>query len=201
MNLFINFVVAFPLWVILFALRVAVIVCGYPAVLIALPFAKEQKSCRPKKWAEWKLINLPMWAWPWDNKRDGCLGDTSGKYWFTQANAKGDFWKMYEWLALRNPANNFSRFLPLLSANISGKKVNLLAGKQVGNSTPGFMFCKVDGLPYWAFWYVAAKVKNGRRWNIRLGHKVEPRHNGADWSSDPQKAIKGFTFRISRFQG
>lgn len=200
MTVLLNALCAVPLWVLLFSVRLGFVLSGLFVVALALPFASARHSERVPTWAEWQLVRLPWWAWPWDNLRDGCMGDRHGNFWFRQAKRKTDFGKKYEWLAIRNPCNNFSRFLPGLNVNIDGKEVLLLAGREVNDQTPGVMFTKVKGLPYWGFWYVGKEVKGGRRWNIRLGHKLQMKDNGKDWSHDQQKAIKGFTFRISKHQ-
>lgn len=53
-------------------------------------------------------------------------------------------------------------------------------------------------LPWWADSLLAIYLYQCFKTDIivaRLGHKIEPRHDGADWSADPQKAWKGVTFR------
>ncbi|MCB5270521.1 MAG: hypothetical protein LHW56_01600 [Candidatus Cloacimonetes bacterium] len=182
-----------PLWVVLLVLRQVVALAGLLVTPVALLFAREVESQRPQMeralgklvWEDWKLIRLPAWAWPWDNLRDGAMGDIRGLYWFEQAPKwlKTDYLKQLWWLAWRNPCNNFSRFIPLLGVNLVNKEVVTLA------SSDAYRFYKVKRHPYWN---LHLRLFNG---TLKLGHKIFPKHNLTDWSRDPQKAIKGITFR------
>lgn len=177
-----------PYWLLLFLVRQAVILAGFIVTPFALLFATEWDTHRVPKWAEWRLVRLPWWAWPWDNLHDGAMGDIYGYYWHDQAPAflKTAYLKKLWWLAWRNPANNFSRFTPLLSVNLDGKRVALVA------EGDKWALYQVEGrfyynLQIWAFGGL-----------FRLGHKIFPKYNGRDWSSDPLAAIKGFTFRFDK---
>ena len=54
-------------------------------VAIGLLFEREEKSTREHAWHNWKLMKMPKLFWPWDNDRDGNLGDVKGKYQYKQS--------------------------------------------------------------------------------------------------------------------
>lgn len=174
-------------WPLLFAVRVLMILLGFFIVPIAMIWRKEVKSDRVPTWTSWSLVRLPTWAWPWGNIRDGSKGDVRGKYWFEQAPQWMWGWlKEYNWLAWRNPCNNFSRWTPILSVDINGIETKCLS------QSIKHQFLSA-GFPYyhwrWNFWKDC--------W-LKCGHKLDLKYNGKDWSSDLQKATRGFTFRIDR---
>lgn len=200
MKLLINILGCAVTWPLLFVSRTVMVLLGLAVVPIALIYRRVVPSERDASWAGWRLVRLPWWAWPWDNLRDGAMGDVRGTYWFTQAPKWADTprEKMFNWLALRNPCNNFSRFFPLLAVHMVGKTVECLAGTDatVSLSAPGFQFCRLVGYPAWGLYYVSSFALFGRRLKVRLGHKIEPRHNFESWD-DVQKAQKGITFTVS----
>lgn len=179
---------AILLWPILFVVRILMTLIGIPLIPLAMLWRTTTPSTRPHSWDDWKLVNLPKWAWLWDNVRDGAMGDVRGKYWFIQAPgwATTPFLKMFNWLALRNPVNNFSRWTPILSIDCNGKTIEVLS-QGVRHQ---FLFL---GFPYYHLRYNFYKDC----W-FKLGHKLDLKYNGKDWSEDPQKARRGFTFRIDK---
>jgi hypothetical protein len=86
-------------WLILILLSWCVDALG----LIMVPLAL--LGCRAKS------EHLPVWAWPWDNDRDGINGDAG---WRSATHANGNqarFGWRFVWLAIRNPGNNFGYLL------------------------------------------------------------------------------------------
>lgn len=186
-----------PLWWIpIGAARAVVTVVGLAVVPIALLFTEV-----PEKVTEWRLVRLPLFAHPWDNPKDGVLGDRRLHYWnqgdqFPGIIKNSPFLKAYWWLAIRNPANNFSRFYRGIGCKVDECKVKLLAGQDiVGGSkdVEGYQFVKAEGpiFNYYGFYLY------NKKFTMRFGHKVEPKHNEQDFSNDPLKAWKGVTFRIT----
>ena len=62
---------------------------------------------------EWQLTRLPKWLLLWDNKYDGLLGDKRG-WWAnycleTYGKSNHAPYCMWQWAAIRNPANYWSR--------------------------------------------------------------------------------------------
>lgn len=206
-----NRVAAVIIWLFLIVIRVAFVLMGPIVVSIALPFSKSYDSDRKPTWSGWHLIRLPWWAYPWDNPRDGTLGDVHGAYWtrdypkiFDKLDNKWRILaKQWWWLVVRNPANGL-RFVPLLSCDVRTAKITLLEGSPVVADKIGYswrwQFVKATQMglfPYYGFYYVS-KPLNGKAWVIRLGHKIEPKHSERGlYDDDPEKALKGFTFRIS----
>lgn len=204
--IYLNYLAATVMWVILMALRLIMIVIGFAVVPVALRRRYEADSPRPKgTWDAWEFIRLPKWAWFWDNERDGCLGDNRGNYRFEQSPEwlrKSEFWLAFNWLAIRNPANNFSRFTPLIACDMQDATCTTLQGQdhvrdKVGEE--GFRFVRAIGkwkIPYWGLYWVSDFRIKDRNLVIRIGHKMDVFDNDQDYSADPQKAWKGMTFRI-----
>lgn len=199
--------VAVLMWLALALLRVPVILLGLLVVPAALPFRRELASNREGLyWPGWKLVRLPWWAWPWDNLRDGCMGDVRGDYWFREYHGFLDwlpnkwvpFAKMAWWLAIRNPANNFSRFMRPNAVDVRTLKISLLAGHWGVDKTmhTSWQFVMGQGAAFRYYGFYCLIPFRGGHINIRVGHKIEPKHYLQDFSGDPQKAIKGFTFRL-----
>ena len=187
-------------WFALLSLRIPVIILGLGVVPLGLLFAKEHHTIREKPWGDWRLIHMPKLFWLWDNKRDGCMGDSRGDYWlygcpkFIKNNS---YLKALWWLVNRNPANNWSRRMKPNSVDVRDLNITLLGGMKnvYKTSYPLWQFVKGSGkINYYGF-YALIPFLNGYI-NIRLGHKISYKHRIKDFSSDPQKAIKGFTFRV-----
>lgn len=81
------------------------IIIGLFVVAIALPFSHKIGE---KNEYGWQMERLPKWAWYWSNDYDGVQGQKNGKN-YTDS-ALDSFWGRYNWTAIRNPANNFSRY-------------------------------------------------------------------------------------------
>lgn len=188
------------------------IVLGLIVVPIALPFRKEVESDRFAEiihmpdgrgvW-RWTLVNLPKWAWPWGNKRDGCLGDIRGDYRFEQSPKwlrHSEYLLAFYWLAIRNPCNNFSRYTEGIAVDMKYATATTLSGQDVVKDRPGqegYQFIHArgfDGLEYYGFYLV--KRYGNRFLVIRLGHKMDIDDNGKEWP-DETKSWKGFTFRAA----
>lgn len=177
---------ALIVWAIVFILRLVVIMVGLFVVPFAIP--------KFKFTGQWELIRLAKWADPWDNPKDGILGDTRLHYWLQgdqyPAWLEGRDWlKAYWWMAIRNPANNFSRFYRLIGCNLADSgEITILA---FGGS---WEFTKVKGkrFSYWGFYKLTDKRE------VKLGHKIRSKYIGASWVEDPLRAWKGFTFRVKK---
>lgn len=148
---------------------------------------------------QWKMRNLGGLLWIFGNDRDGAMGDTRG-WWDvnTPFSSADSFWSMYWWLAIRNPAINFTRFTKLMAINTAISTVEVLAGAHydIDDDVLGWQLLKAnDGtLNYYKFeWTFRLGTKV---YHVLLGHKFDVRHFDTDWTTDPQKAWKGSTFRI-----
>jgi len=147
---------------------------------------------------EWRLVKLRWWAHPWGNLRDGILGDRRLHYWnkgdqFPPILDGHDWLKAYWWVAFRNPTNNMKRFYRFFGCNVLeclslGNTVNVVkSGKH-------WKLLELQGpiFKYFGFRYSSAK------YNIWIGHKIDLKHNDYDFSNDPQRAWKSWTFRFKR---
>jgi len=97
---------------------------GLPVVAIALPFRiSDPNSVVPftQYPGSWMFVRLPAWAQPWDNPVDGLLGDRRGwwnDYCVTNYGKACDaFYSMWQWAAIRNSANYWSRITVGLDAS------------------------------------------------------------------------------------
>ena len=204
--LLLNYIAASIVWIILMFLRLAMIVVGFPITLIALHFRYIDYTERHGSWAAWQFIRLPKWAWLWDNMRDGCMGDVRGKYRHEQSPKwlrGSDYWLAFNWLAVRNPCNNFSRFTPIISVNMLTAHCVTLQGQDYVRDKAGeegFRFVRAIGrwnIPYWGLYWVSKYQIGNRNLVIRIGHKMDVDDNDErQFILDPQKAWKGMTFRF-----
>ena len=97
-----NILLALVTWVAVVVIRVVFAVLG----LFIVPFAIPRFTFG----GEWRLLRLAWWALPWDNQRDGILGDKRLRFWvdgdqFPKWMADKPYVKAYYRLAIRNPTN------------------------------------------------------------------------------------------------
>lgn len=102
-------VLTFLLFPLLAVTKVIASLAGLVVVALALPFAYyDDPPNLPDTVSRhvdysWRYKRLPAWAdWCWGNDKYGAEGN-----WFWLGKS---FWKQYQWLALRNPANNLQRY-------------------------------------------------------------------------------------------
>lgn len=192
-------------WAFFFVIESVLIVLGWFVVPVALVFSRESPSGRVLTWSGWGLIRLPWWAWPWDNKRDGAMGDIRGDYWILDypdwinflPKAVIGYFKMYWWLAFRNPVNNL-RFIPLFGCNTAKMHIRYIGDYFVATKPggEGWQFVYANRWLYYFGFFLVKRIWRSYRLEIRLGFKVEPRHNDDDYHTDLEKSWKGTTFRL-----
>jgi hypothetical protein len=201
--MFKDIVTAVAMWTVLALIRLPMTILGLFVVLVALPFAKEHDHARLKvTWNEWTLIRLPRWAWLWDNERDGAMGDTRGRFWFKQApKFLGDntFLKQYWWMAIRNPCNNFSRFMRPNGVDVRTLEITYKGDYVVKRSDKLlWQFVKGQG-PVFTYYQFDLKVPawGDRHFSMRFGHKISPKYQLDNYVTDEQGYMKGFTARFN----
>ena len=195
-------------WTFNAVIRVVAIVLGYVMVPLGLMFTKLPDTDA----TEHELIRLPIWCHPWDNIRDGAMGDKRLWYWLTGYPKVIDklprkwqpFCKSFHWLAIRNSANTLSRYYPGIGCPVDKCKIEYTGQYLVKDEfgKEGFQFVRAKG-PYFTYYGLYHNIPlpqkgwfKGRALIGRMGHKVEPRHMNTDWSQEePTKAYKGWTFR------
>lgn len=196
-------------WTILVAMRLVLIVTGLFVVAVALPFAKTDFTTMTPYGARkgsWVLRKLPKWAWMFGNDIDGTLGDRRG-YYAKEATPFGlpatHFLSQCWWLCIRNPTNNL-RLTKLFSCNLDDEEneVVLLAGDSYVRDKIGYggwQFVKAGKL-FYAFYGVWEWPVGNRAFVVRVGFKIEPKHNSTDWDLEKgHKRFKGMTARISPY--
>lgn len=108
---------------VVFLASIPMFIVGLPVVAIALPFrVADPESVTPftQYPGTWMFVNLPAWAKPWGNPVDGLLGDRRG-WWNdycvkTYGKACTAIYSMWQWAAIRNSANYWSRITVGLDA-------------------------------------------------------------------------------------
>jgi hypothetical protein len=182
-------------WSWLVAVRLLAIIVGLFLVAVALPFRRLGRSVSDGR----PIINLPGWAWLWDNAHDGMLGDK--RLWWAQNTPFGwpvdSYLAMWWWAAIRNPANNM-RLLAMFSAPVDGAKIRY-RGDYTVEDKPGFdgwqlCWSEMDGRRWFGFYLVHCWSLD-RAFVIRLGFKVKPEHSGR--TDEPRK---GLTFKVNPFK-
>lgn len=193
-----HYISAGVLWALWVVVRGIPWLLGFFVVPIALLFRTETPA-DIKPYPERKNVHLPKIFWLWDNDAEGAMSwmpEWPEMCW----NGNPDsFLSMFQWLAIRNPANNM-RFVKYLAVFIpDAKDFELLAGVEyVEDKTDarGFQFqrCTMHGFPYYSFRWV------GEKYYAEIGHKIEPRHFHPDYLLDlpERKKWKGMTFRFNR---
>jgi len=192
-------------WACLLPLRVLMILAGLVVVPLALPFRVTQGPAQPFSQAagDWLLILLPSWAWLWSNDRDGAAGDKRGWWHLNAPFGLGAYhWlSMFWWLAIRNPANN-ARFSTLFGCPVTECDYRY-CGQASVEDDPGkggwrllLATHRKTGRRFYGFYWV-------RQWSatralvVQLGFKGEPEDWADDYSADPSKQWKGFTFEVN----
>lgn len=193
--------------------RAVMTVIGLPVVAIGLLFkdmellSSKTFTYHPRRY--WTKVTLPKLLWPWSNQRDGAMGDTRGNYWLGEKNGDlqhpewmhyNTFLKMWYWLAVRNPCNNFSRFTDEMACNIHELAFlcirdtddEFVDGKSYAKQ---FVWAEDNkGRNYWGY-YALHKLGNYDLY-VRLGWKIEPRHMDGYAKGDYEKGWKIFTVRM-----
>ena len=164
-----------------------------------LPKTKDKSKCVPftvpSNIGSWFPVHLPKWAWYFDNDRDGARGDHRGWYWMEYIPDYPDAFKYWFWLAIRNPANNFKRYV--LGFDIRKETIRTIYGDNYVRDdfeSAGFQLVKA-GHRYHLYW-VKRYSESDRALVIELGNKFQVRHNGAVYESE-HKYFKGFTFEVN----
>lgn len=166
-------------------LRTLLILVGLVVVFVALFFTKKEGAVNANGW---QMERLPSWAWLWSNDYDGVQGEKHGDY--QRHYGFNTFWSKYNWTAVRNPVNNFSRYMIGFDYN----RVMIIqwqgTSPDVDRSTKGFAYfrARVVGcdVEYPSF------IWNNGKWYVRLGWKItRTRHPDRPWC--------GFTVSPSRF--
>lgn len=139
---------------------------GLVVVAVALPFASNDQ--------------LPKWGWPWDNADHGIDGDD---FWIVSKGAGRGWWASYQWLALRNPTFNFSKYILGLVATgeytYTGTPLDANGESQIGDKTgPGWSWCRMGWA--WEFYYIKPYSIFGTRRcvRIRAGWKIFNKDKG-----------------------
>lgn len=158
---------------------------GLVAVAIALPFRVENISTsvpftQYPNLGNWMMVNLPSWARPWDNPRDGMMGDKRG--WFANW-CIGRGWSypswlaMWWWAAVRNPANYYGRVT--MAIDITDAALRKLAGTSVWANEDElgwhYITAERDGKLLGCLFQAAIRYPFSTRYGFycRFGYKLE----------------------------
>ena len=176
--------------IILFTLQALGIILGLFVVPVMLIFgefdynsSKRFTTYNTNRY--WIRETFPKVFWPWDNIEDSSTGDARG-WW--DANSFGkDSRKVinrFFWLAVRNPFNNFKRYV--LGIDIRNYGILKLAGQDKVRDdfdNTGWQFlkaCSIDGKPSRYMFYLVKRYKSSdRALVIQIGNKIKLEHNVA----------------------
>lgn len=118
--------------------------------------------------------HLPIWAWFWDNDDTGINGDPG---WRSPEHANGrerTFWYRFLWLALRNPANNWSYFVMGWQTS-AATRYEIFGDPFTSNRNPGhpgWLYCEAyEAGKMYPCYYVVWRWSQGRCLRIYLGWK------------------------------
>lgn len=190
-----HILIALLTWPIWLTIRLLFIIAGLVVVPIALLFRTESEAAR-KPYPERKIVHLPKWAWPWDNDAEGMMSwmdEWPQMCW----NGKPDsFLSMFQWAAIRNPANNlrFVRGMALYVPDIQEHNYwgDYSADDKYDTNKWSFVYAKGRYFPYYGFYWV------GEKYYFQFGHKIEAKHFKPDFVTNvPERKLwKGMTFRL-----
>jgi hypothetical protein len=172
-----------------------VILVGLPLVALGLPFIRLDYNEEGRA-----IIRLPKWLLPWDNSVDGLLGDKRGYY--SEYTKGWNKWvAMWWWVAIRNPANYFKRFI--LACDISKCKTSLLAGQEYVRDdleNYGWQLLEADSgkFKYYHF-YLVKPWWGTRALVVQLGFKFSLGQEIEAFEYNYKK-YKGFTFEVNPFK-
>lgn len=178
---------------------------GLLLVAVGLPFRRSYpETMRPfsqyPERGHWMLVDLPAWLKPWSNPFDGCLGDKRG-WWANDRDGKHtSFWSMWLWMAVRNPANYWSRVIT--GVDVSRCKIERVYGNaDVIVEEPGISNWHVlkatrdDGKAFYRFWLVwAYPFRPDKSLNIDIGWKLKLEHNGTPKDAPLKERVVGSVF-------
>ena len=205
------------LWAIkslaVFLVGIPVTLLGLPIVALALLFRTEdpeteQQFTDPRfaDQGKHRMVTLPAWALLWDNKFDGAWGDKRG-WWnnYCLENYGKDcrsFRSMWQWLAIRNPANYWSRVLTGL--DVSQCTIAKLAGDDEVDEEPGkwqwqfLLATRDDGALFhrlfcvFPWWFDPTHAVM-----IDIGWKFKLKHSRMSPDADVKDRVRGSVFTPS----
>lgn len=175
---------------------------GVVVVPVALLFRTERPVSDPARQAypSRKEVHLPRWAWIWDNDAEGMMSWMDEWPEMCWNGKPYSFLSMFQWAAIRNPANNM-RFIRGIAVYLPDVKKSKWWGtynvndKDYKSESQGkgwqFTYAKGKYFPYYGFNWV------GDKFYASWGHKIEPRHFVNNYGSnyEERKLWKGMTFR------
>ena len=183
-----------------FIAQLIFIITGLFVCMLPKEKSEDLGKCFTMNEGIWFPVHLPQWAWLWDNDGAGARGDKRGWYWceYEPTLYRSDAVKYWFWLAVRNPANNFKRFI--LGFDIRTATIHTIYGDDYVRddfSSTGYQLVKAGNRYhfYWVYRYgqsIQALV-------IELGNKFQVRHNGSTYEND-HKYFKGFTFEVNPYK-
>lgn len=196
--------------ILLGVLQTAGIVLGFLIVPVMLTFGKFDKNSEVPftdhtSKNKWIREVFPKLFWPWDNVEDSSVGDTRGWWDANCFGADSRRWiNRFWWLAVRNPFNNFKRYI--IGCDVRKYTFSLLAGKdkvrddfentgwQVVKATP-----KSGVVPRYMFYWVKRYGASNRALVVQIGNKIKVSHNDAVEANEIDY-FKGFTIEINPFK-
>jgi len=182
-------------------------------VVVALLFGTNDQPETAKQFTKspgtWTLRRLKKPFLLWDNMFDGVLGDSTGDWNRIVLARYGlpatSFLAMWEWLAVRNPANYFGRII--LGIDAKDYIYELLGGiQEVSETKHGWQFIlathKITGKRRYclrfsyAWWFNPKRVFYGV-----YGHKLQMAHANLTAESNIRDRSVGIVSRLNPYKG
>lgn len=167
------------------ALKIALLVMGYPIIAVSLLFAKKEE---PKPYPgrtvddSWEYIVLqPKWVQNiWGSDKYGAQGN-----WFWNDEQDVTKWlPRFKWLAIRNPVSNIKNLFPFFESEaVEHGKVEYIGTKDLSGNTRGktgmqlSWYYTKEGKFLAGFHWIKA-WKNDRYTRIKFGFKLNPAKEG-----------------------
>lgn len=170
------------LYPILLTFKLMMIVLGWAAVAIAIPFAKETEkpdwpwNDKPTVYEGWTHVALPFWAnWAWGSDKYGARGNW---FWPEYYEDTRSFKAMWTWLAWRNPVGNLT-YTTLYKYNTNLQDLEWHGSSHIDDNTgqTGIRFSWSKSEPWRAGICMLLPYGNGKYFWLRYGFKQNPAYD------------------------
>lgn len=191
----VQFLLGFIVQLLVYPLALLVV----PVMLLLGKFDPASETPFTEYPGNWIREVFPKIFWLFDNAEDSSTGDIRG-WWHNRCGDSRKFSSRFMWLAVRNPMNNFKRYI--LGLDIREYKIEVLAGQPYVRDdlqSTGWQFLIARpvraGIPRYML-YIVLRTHGTHALVVQQGNKLKLSHNGAIYD-DPLDYWKGFTNELN----